>query len=199
MTKKNRSLLIGMILGDGCLYKFKNSSCVQLKIRHCDKQKDYLCFKAKLFEKATKRKVKVVYRRNSGFRSFEFTRSHKYLRILYKRIYKGGKKTFSRAILDQLDEQGLAIWYMDDGNLQIRKEKKSKKINGIRVRLFTYCSLAEAKIIQKYFLEKWKIAWKIYMHKHKFYLQCHTKEGKKFLNLINRHVIPSMKYKILIT
>ena len=46
---ERRAILLGMIIGDGCISSYKNKS-FRLVIRHSKKQEDYLYFKQKLIE-----------------------------------------------------------------------------------------------------------------------------------------------------
>jgi hypothetical protein len=103
------------------------------------------------------------------------------------------KKRFSRQILNYLTPLGIAIWYMDDGSLSLKK--REGKVHGREIHLNTYCSLEEARIIQVYFEEVWDVAWTIVPNKGLFRLRMGSNEAKKLFKIIEPNVVPMMKYK----
>ena len=66
LTKLERSIIIGSILGDGYLRKIPNRSNAFLEINHSLKAKDYVDYKYKLLKRICKSEPKV--RKNNGNR-----------------------------------------------------------------------------------------------------------------------------------
>jgi len=47
-----------------------------------------------------------------------------------------------------------------------------------------------------YFKERWNIEWKNEKEKNFYRLRCNTTEFRKFVEIINPYIHPSMKYKV---
>lgn len=194
MNKENRGILVGMVLGDGYLRKVsRNTSCIIIK--HSYEQYEYLDYKAELLSKVFKCKkpaIRII--DNNGYKGAILFKGHRYLDILRKWIYIGGKKTYSRKILNYLTPQGIALWYMDDGSLIAKK--RDGKIHAFEMYLSTYTTKEENQVIIDYFKEVWDVNFTQTKNKGKYRLRCGTKEFRKFREIIEPYIIPSMRYKI---
>jgi recombination protein RecA len=196
-----RALLLGMLLGDGCLKTkaYKDSTYYEYVICHSTKQQAYLEYKLNLFHSLVGgKKPNISYENTKLGNSCRFSRCHKDFRFLHKALYsKNNKKFITRQVLDWLNEQSLAIWYMDDGGL-----KPSFRVDGTisscQMTLATYCSEDQADIIITWFKDKYQIYVKKLFHKksQSYYLSFNTTEGRKFESLISPYIIPSMEYKL---
>lgn len=199
--KVKRSILLAMVLGDGYVRIAKDkrypSSTPQgvLSIKHCEKQRGYLEYKADLLQKILGGKRPIVHPcNNSGYPAVRLTKNHRWFRYLRNWLYQNGVKTYTRKILEYLTPEGLAIWYMDDGNLA--HQRKNGKIHARRVYLNTHKSKEENQIIIDYFLEEYGIRFTQVLNKGSYRLTCGTQEAKKFFSIIEPFIIPSMSYKI---
>lgn len=81
---------------------------------------------------------------------YRFSCGHKYFKHLRKWLYKNDRKILSPKYLSYLDEQGLAIWYMDDGSTYIDKRDNKR----ISCEIYTYTPLEETLSIIDFFREK---------------------------------------------
>lgn len=199
-NKESRNLLIGLLLGDGTI-----SNNNVFKIAHCEAQKDYLEWKIK--------QLKNCGIRNNGINSYIKTKGFNvgvpvyytqlnivpFIKVLRKVFYKGKKIIGNRKLLNRLSAKEVAIWYMDDGHINIRKYKG--RPCGFYIKISTCEPKQEVQTIINYFKEQWDI--KFYMfHEGKkedsYSLCCGTKEGLKFIDLIKPYVlqVPSMIHKI---
>lgn len=203
MNKEDRGILIGMVLGDGCLKKFQKSghkgnnkpTYAMIDILHCSAQKEYIEHKADLLQSVLGGKRPMVsFRMNNGFPAYSIRKTNTYFRILYPWIYHDKKKTFSRKILNMLTVKGIAIWYMDDGNLSAKK--RNRKIHAYELFLNTHEDQPTNQIIIDYFYEVHGISFAQVKNNGSYRLRCGTKEARKFIALIEPHIIPSMQYKI---
>lgn len=207
---KNRAILYGMLLGDGCL-KTKlhtkkdesQSTYYEYVLCHSVNQFEYLEYKRNLFHSIMGGKLPKIHFENVRLgdkihQSCRFSRCNKYFRIIHKRLYSlNNKKYFTRKILDYLTPEAIAIWYMDDGGL--KKSKRSDgSISSCQMFLFTYFSEEEADTTLNYFSDVWGIQGKKYLYfkNNSWYLGFNTTEGRKFESLIKDYIIPSMKYKL---
>lgn len=201
ITKESRNLLIGLLLGDGTI-----SNNNVFKIAHSEKQKEYLEWKIK--------QLKECGIRNNGLKSYIKTCGYKtgeivyytqlniipFIKVLRRVFYKTKKIIGNRKLLNRLSAREIAIWYMDDGHINIRKSKEGKYI-GFYIKISTCEPKNEVQVIIDYFKEVWNINFYLFHEGKKedsYSLCCGTKEGKKFIKIIEPYVtqIPSMKYKI---
>lgn len=202
MNKKDKSLLTALVIGDGYIYakKSKKYDYTQYSIcfKHSIKQLEYLEYKAKLVNSilgGKQNKVHLI--NNNGYDGCFYIKSNKSLRLIRKKIYKNNKKCLTRDILDLLNEQGLAIWFMDDGCTSYMK--RNDKIHGIILQISTCLdTLEELQTVIDYFKERWDIKFGVKKDHDKYSLQCATKEARKFMKIVKPYVsqIECMQYKI---
>lgn len=197
MDKKSRAVIIGLALGDGYMYKrhTKGYDSWVLKVKHDQNQKAYIEHKASLLERVYGRKPKVYSFNNNGYSGYEIQKADKYFRILYKWLYPNRKKTYSGKVLKYLNEQALALWYMDDGSLSAKK--RNGIIHAYELHINTYCSKEECETIVNYMKSSWNVNFTIVKNKNLYRIRCGTKEARKFLALIDSYIIDSMRYKSL--
>lgn len=200
INKESRNLLIALLLGDGTI-----SNNNVFKIAHCAEQKDYLEWKIKQLNEAGIR--------NNGIKSYIKTKGFNinvpvyytqlniipFVKVLRRVMYKNKKILGNRKLLNRLDAKGIAIWYMDDGHINIRKT--NNKIHGFYIKISTCEPKEEVQVIIDYFKEVWGVQFYMYHEGKKedsFSLCCGTKEGLKFIDIVKPYVeqVPSMIHKI---
>ena len=201
ITKESRNLLIGMLLGDGTI-----SNNNVFKIAHSESQKDYLEWKVK--------QLKEAGIRNNGIKSYIKIKGYKtgvpvyytqlniipFIKVLRKVFYKEKKILGNRKLLNRLDAKGIAIWYMDDGHINIRKTKDGRPM-GFYIKISTCEPKQEVQTIIDFFKEQWNINFYMFHEGKKedsYSLCCGTKEGLKFIDIVKPYVsqVPSMVHKI---
>lgn len=201
INKESRNLLISLLLGDGTI-----SNNNVFKLAHSYKQKDYLEWKIE--------QLKSAGIRNNGLKSYIKTCGYNsgdivyytqlniipFIKVLRRIIYKHKKIIGNRKLLNRLDAKGIAIWYMDDGHINIRKDKNGRPI-GFYIKISLCEPKEEVQTIIDFFKEQWKINFYMFHEGKKedsFSLCCGTKEGLKFINIVQPYVsqVPSMIYKI---
>ncbi len=201
ITKESRNLLIALLLGDGTI-----CSNNVFKLSHAEQQKDYLEWKIKQLNDAGIR--------NNGLKSYIKTCGYNigvnvyytqlniipFIKVLRRIFYKPKKVLGNRKLLNRLNARGIAIWYMDDGCINIRKDKDGRPM-GFYIKIATCLPKDELQVIIDYFKEVWNISFYMFHEGKKedsFSLCCGTKEGLKFINIIKKYVlqVPSMAHKI---
>ena len=201
ITKESRNLLIALLLGDGTIC---NNNV--FKLSHAEQQKDYLEWKIK--------QLNYAGIRNNGLKSYVKTCGYNtgvnvyytqlntipFIKVLRRIFYKPTKILGNRKLLNRLDAKGIAIWYMDDGHINIRKDKDGRPM-GFYIKIATCLPKDELQIIINYFKEVWDINFYMFHEGKKedsFSLCCGTKEGLKFINIVKKYVlqVPSMVHKI---
>ena len=201
ITKESRNLLIALLLGDGTI-----CSNNVFKLAHAEQQKDYLEWKIKQLNDAGIR--------NNGLKTYVKTCGYNigvnvyytqlniipFIKVLRRIFYKPKKVLGNRKLLNRLDARGIAIWYMDDGHINIRKDKDGRPM-GFYIKIATCLPKDELQVIIDYFKEVWDVNFYMFHEGKKedsFSLCCGTKEGLKFINIIKKYVlqVPSMVHKI---
>jgi len=119
LGNKQRSLLIGSLLGDGTLNFSGNNP--NLKIEHCLKQRFYVFYKYRLLEQFVSTSPKLSYRYDNNRepypKSWWFrTIGLGSLNFYYDIFYPNEKKAIPSNIKQFLNPMVLAIWAMDDGS-----------------------------------------------------------------------------------
>ena len=200
-NKESRNLIIGMLLGDGAI-----SNNYVFKLSHGYKQKEYLEWKINLLnEYGIKNNGLKEYISTCGYNLGSIVYYSQmsvipFMKVLRRVIYKPIKNYANRKILNRLTPLGLAIWYMDDGHINIRKT--DDKIHGFYIKIATCLYKEQNQVIIDYFKEVWNISFYQFKEgkpgKNTYSLCCGTQEGIKFIELIKPYVesCPSMLYKI---
>lgn len=201
MNKEKRGRLIGMVLGDGHINVTNGKR--ELSVLHSVAQRDYCEHKAALVRQTLGGTFSVrEYANGPGgkYRAVKFVSSHAYWSNLRDWCYPNGVKTYTRRILDMLTPEGVALWYMDDGSAR-RNTNKDGWVKSVSTSIATMCSESECGAIRDYFRDVHCIEWKVRCRKGSpagkaFFIECNTAESRKFVELIQPYVIPSMMYKI---
>lgn len=201
INKESRNLLIAMLLGDGTI---QNNNVY--KLAHCENQIDYLEWKIKQLNDAGIRNCGLkTYVSKCGYnvgKTVYYTKLNAipFIKVLRKVFYKPIKTIGNRKLLNRLDAKGIAIWYMDDGHINIRKDKTGRPM-GFYIKIATCLPKKELQIIIDYFKEVWDINFYTFHEGKKedsYSLCCGTKEGLKFIEIVKPYVlqVPSMIHKI---
>ena len=199
LSKEQKSLLIGLLIGDGTI-----SSNFVFKLSHSIEQKEYLEWKVKLLDKF---KIK-----NNGIKEYISTCGYNTgKKVLYsqmsviptrkavRRTSYIPKKTITRRLLNWLTPLEIAIWYMDDGHINVNTSKQRSSIQHT-IKIATCVDEITVEIIIQYFLDVWNIKFRKFPEgKNTFSIASSSEEDySKFVNLIKPFVeqVPSMLYKI---
>src|SRR4030042_3942664 len=195
-TKKQLSIIIGMVLGDSYITKFREKRTNSyLSTQHSIKQLDYVEYKMNLL-KSLGFEISKLYDVSIIFKSIRFDCRNPHLfNQLRKTLYPCNNKTIKRKWLNYLDEKGLAIWFMDDGSLTKRGKSgyMSLHINSFNRK--------EHDIIIKYFKQQWKLnpilrTVKRKDQKQSYFLTFNPNETRNLINIIKPYICNSMLYKV---
>lgn len=130
MTKEQKAIVLGSVLGDGCLKLAPHSKNARLTIGHSIMQFEYLkwkCEKLTPFSRKItldqKAKTKIISGKESNSKDFYkfFTIAHPDITDFYNRYVVGGKKRINKSIINELDIVSLSIWFADDGSVYVDK------------------------------------------------------------------------------
>lgn len=206
LRKDQRSLLLCLILGDGCLHYLHrgNKTYGSLTIDHGIKQADYQSWKAKLIGSILNRNVKVRVGHNG--KSVQVAASWKRFKAWRKFCYINNKKSIPKILkFIQHPEFAASILLMDDGYVEssISTLKDGTKKNyGARFRIFL-CDQSKEELdeINIWFKNNFDINLKIKYQKNKNksypFLKMTQKDSLKLWSNIREFILQfkSMQYK----
>lgn len=192
LTKKQKEILVGLILGDGHLETLNNGKTYRLKVEHSLKQREYLDWLYLNFKDWINKIPEVRKRTSLGkiIETYGFTTyTSSILRIYAQQFYVNKKKIIPKIIDKIITPQGLAIWFMDDGSI------KSKAHKALVIHTHGYSKddlLLITKVLQKKFgleigLQKQYDKWRLYIY---------SESVDNFKKIILPYILPSMQYKL---
>lgn len=188
LVKKQREILIGLMLGDGHLETQNKGRTYRLKVEQSIRHKKYVDWLYENFKEWVLTKPKINSSSNSMFFN---TVSHGSFRFYAQQFYQDRKKIVPKQIYKWLTPLALAVWYMDDGSIKSSKHK-GKIIN-------TQCfSKQEVKFLQKCLEERFFI--KSILRKQKgntWQLYLLSETINKFYQIVKPYILPSMRYKLI--
>lgn len=204
LSDKERSVILGSLLGDGSLKLHKKYRNARFSFRHSIRQKDYFYWKTEQLKRISG-KVSIFVQENDG--PFGKNRKLRYqsralpsLTELYELTHKKGKFTIRRKWLNKMTPLSLAIWWFDDGSLITNTRKGVFCTDGFNEK--------SVKVLARYLDVIWNINSKVAPVGKKrggnqdkyFRLWIRSNsELKKFLRIVLPHVpTKSMLYKVLI-
>lgn len=194
-----KSVILGSILGDGSLKKYKGQKNPRLSIRHSIINKEYLLWKMEFLTELNSPKS-LLTQDPHGFSKNEKllyqSKCHEELNKLYNLTYKNNQLAIQRKWLNRLTPLSLAVWWCDDGSLIGNRKKGVLCTDGFDEK--------SVILLSRYLLKVWDIKTrvgnvkKVYKGKEKLYprIWISTNELKKFIEIIKDHVPTSMKRKI---
>jgi len=174
-------IVLGSYLGDGHIQLLKNGR-VRLSVIHCEAQKEYCKWKASMFD------VNVKYMQQNGYSQKPACKFATKTFYIFNQL-PNKKTSIPQWVLDEIDERGLAIWFMDDGSMS-----KSNFYSTISTDSFDEDS--QKRIVLK--LKSMGIDCTYTMYKKHYYNIVINKSGTiQLIRLIHKYVHKDMLYKIL--
>lgn len=190
LTEHQKAVLIGSVLGDAYLEPNWSKTNYRLNIRQSITQKDYVQWKYGVFENLVLTppqqydQTKCVWFR---------TISHSEITDLHQMLYRDGKKIIPQNIAELISNPvTLAVWFMDDGNLAMRrgkvygyhlntqsftKEENERLAHTLETLYGIHCTVEKNK--KYYRLAIWRETSRI-----------------MFVSLVEKYILSSMTYKI---
>lgn len=120
-TNEQLQILIGTIIGDGCLFKDGNGAKHRINLAHCLEQREYFYSKYLILkdlirsEPFTQTQQHQKTGKTHSCVKFQ-SRVNELYTDLYNEYYKDGKKVLTDENVAALGWQGIAVKYFDDGN-----------------------------------------------------------------------------------
>ena len=181
LTKVQKSILIGSLLGDGTMRKKINA---YLEVNHAYSQKALVDWKYCQLKNLVITPPK--WRKGNGNREAYrfFTQSLPIITPFYKKFFVSGKKTIPNNL--KLNALSLAVWFMDDGS-------KSRSSIYLNTQQFTVDE--QNRLI--FFLED-QFGIKSTLNKDKIYfrIRVRSESSKKMVKIIEKYILPELRYKL---
>lgn len=192
LSLEQREILVGLLLGDGCLETQNGGRTYRLKIEQSIAHGEYVRKLHSLFTGwvLSPPRIRQVNSRGHFSENLVFqTVSHPEFCFYANQFYLERKKRVPVLTEPMLTPRGLAFWFMDDGSI------KSKESKGILLNTQGFSESCVQRLIQ--------------VLQGKFDLQCQKREQKdgfqiyisgqsfeKFVELVDPYIISEMRYKI---
>lgn len=199
LSKEQKRLLIALLIGDGTI-----SSNYVFKLSHSIEQKEYLEWKVNLLDRfGIKNNGIKEYISSCGYNYgkrvlYSQMSLHSTIKALRRSVYIP-KKTFTRKLLNWLDELGLAIWFMDDGFININESEQRHGSIQRNIRISTCVDEQTCNMMINYFKERWNVEFRPFLEKSRLYsLATRTNnDADKFIEIVKPYVeqVPSLLYK----
>ena len=174
-------LITGKLLGDGSL-EDRSLANSRLQIRHSIKQKEYVdwCY-------MHLKEFAVSKPKQNRFSYYFRSKSLPMFTKLRKIWYVNGKKILPLHI--KFTPLVISIWYMDDGSIKSRFHKTVL----LNTHSFSKISL---KRLQKVLLDRYGVKTTLRKQREGIQIYIISETIDKFLNIIEPHILPSMRYKL---
>lgn len=199
LSKEQKSLLIGLLLGDGTI-----SSNYVFKLSHSEAQKEYLEWKVGLLDAhGIKNNGIKEYISSCGYNTgkkvlYSQMSLNPTIKALRRTVYTP-KKHITRRLLNWLTPIGLAIWYMDDGCINVNTSKQRSSIQHT-IKIATCVDLDTAQVVIDYFKEVWDVQFRPFKEGKGTYSIASSTESDcaAFIQIIRPYIeqVPSLLYKI---
>lgn len=208
LSNEQKQLIYGSLLGDACLSRSvmesnktgKEIEIYKLFFYHTEKYIGYIEHKADLLGIGikTKKRCKLSTRisgHGSIMKGFAFSHTPTLKEIAKDCLDENYKKKLSTKWLGQIDIQGLAYWFMDDGSLRLDRSSRMASII-FYTQSFT---MAENQLL-KNLLESFGFRSRIDKdpngdENRRILVIGHQKDVMDFLRKTERFVVPCMDYK----
>lgn len=194
-----RQMILGSVLGDGSLSR-SDTFASSYRVTHGEAQREYCDWKREICSGITRAgKLSVVTKGRGDYSDgpkFRFwTKSVGELSELRRVFYPEGKKIIPQEVLDELDEVGLAFWFMDDGSTDIQ-EGRPQKYRTVRLAV---CDFDDDSVdrAQKWFERRWGLHSTVQRKSGKYpYLHFFNENATEFLKIVAPYIHETMQYKL---
>lgn len=191
LSSIQEQVILGGILGDSSFRHYNNKEYSNgIIMRHSLKQKDYVKYKNKLLGK-----LAIHYKEYEAQNSYEkekaeaWTYSNQAISKIYQLCTKDNHKHITKEWLEKLNWLGIAIWYMDDGSLNVgtknpsiyfHTEGYSKEENETIINFFSHIGI------------------KAYLRHYKtyYFVAISTNDSNKIWENIKTFIPDNMQYKL---
>jgi len=192
LTKRQREVIVGTLLGDGHLEWQQKGKVPRLLIEHSIKQKDFVDWKYKELKSLVRTPPKIKERavNSKVYQKYWFrTLSLSSFRFYHHQFYQENKKVVPKLVHKWLTPLALAIWFMDDGSIK-SKYHKARIINTQRFKK------SDVERLISVLSEKYGVSAKLRKQKEGYQIYLLSETINRFVEIVKPYIIPSMMYKL---
>ena len=192
LTKEQREILVGLLLGDAHLETQNHGRTYRLKIEQSKKHRTYVEHLYEIFKPWVLAQLQPKEKSSRGRVSQNWwfqTVSHGAFRFYAFQFYSNGRKCVPRLIHRWLTPRALAYWFMDDGSI------KSKQSKGVIFNTHCYTQ-SEIKLLVSALQERYGLRVKLRKQKEGYQIYISGKSYDSFRELVEPYLIDEMRYKL---
>lgn len=199
LTKEEQDVLVGSLLGDGCLRIMQKCIVPAFSVSHSEAQKPYVFWKYEKLKRWIRRspwREERIYHKDRSRKTFSWrfqTLSNAVFSRLYSTFYQSGRKIIPTNLAEFLKNSplALAVWLMDDGN----RNHKAVFLNTQSFDLVEQDKLVE--ILQgAYGLEATVNKHSISNGRQLYRVRLSTESTNKLPKILGKNLLPEFYYKI---
>jgi hypothetical protein len=189
-----KSLIIGSLLGDGCLTIGRDSRNARFVERHSSEQLDYLVWKRNMLKPFTTSNISKTESKEHSISgvacctkdSYCFsTITHSYLTNLHNIFYRDGKKVVPSNLDNMINGLVISIWICDDGCFTYDAKRGIYRLD-LHTESFTYNENIYLcrEVLSKFFECPFRINSRMYLSGKAYYICLSGKS--KLINLVDK-------------
>lgn len=192
LSEYQKEVLTGLLLGDGCIERTKNSQVARLKVGQNLRQSEFVQWLYGTFKDFVRTPPRLKQKIKGGkiYSELVFnTLTHKSFKYFYDLFYPKGKKIIPESIDQQMTPTAFAVWFMSDGSV------KSKECRG-RI-LNTHCfTRSEIERLIKVLKDKFNLQSSIRTQTDGLQIYISAKSAEILNNLLRDKILPYFYYKL---
>jgi len=188
LNDRQQAILVGTLLGDGCLAKHGNYH--RLHIKHKLAQVTLVEMKREAFRDFVTMPLHHFDQqlRGRAYPCVQFaTRTSPIFSEWHRRFYLDGRKVIPRDIASCLSPLSLAVWFMDDG---------AADYAGVTIQTHNFQS-EEVEVLRSLLCEMFELEVTSRSNKGKRILYVTASSLKRFEDVIGPHLLPELAYKLV--
>ena len=195
MTTNDQAFLYACVIGDGHIRQDK-TGCLKLCIKHCARQADYLRYKATILGRILGKQTAISTFDNNGYPGVYWgVGATALLHSTYAKLYPHGKKDVANSgTLDSLTPEALAVLWMDDGCLSLKK--RAGRVHGREGFLSYYGSYTDVARVCNIINMKFGLSFSPVKDRTWYRIRTGAAGLKRLIAVIAPYIIPCMQYKI---
>ena len=188
LNDTQRSLVVGMLLGDGHLETSNGGRTYRLKVEHSMIQKEYTDWLYDQLKDLVRQPPKEKIRKDHNSYWFN-TYSLGLFRFYAQQFYVGKQKRIPPLIHKLLDPLALAVWFMDDGSF------KSRYHSTYIIHTLGYTK-HDLELVKKTMKGVYGIEVGLHKQYDKYRLYVYSASAQTFKELMQPYIVPSLAYKL---
>lgn len=193
LSRKQREVLVGLLLGDGCLETENRGRTYRLKIEQPEQHKAYVFHLYSLFREwvlTPPRSRAMSWGSVTGVNWVFQTVSHVAFRFYGQQFYLDGTKRVPKLIHRWLTPRSLAYWFMDDGSV---KSGQSKGVILLNTQGFPIQDVERLSVVLGF---KFSLESSVRRQPDGYQIYVSGRSFEDFASLITPYLIQEMEYKL---